>query len=138
MGPHERLNPESLSPPVGFSHAVRVPHGTLVFLAGQTALSSAGVIVGTGLVEQFRRALENLLTALGEAGGRPSDLTKLTVFVRDMRAYRADAREIGAVWRSLVGRDYPAMAVVGITELWDDEALVEVEGIAVVPSEPAS
>ncbi|MBO0878649.1 MAG: RidA family protein, partial [Pseudonocardia sp.] len=86
----------------------------------------------------FERALANLLTALAEAGGRPDQLAQLTVYIVDMDDYRRHAREIGAVWRALVGTDYPAMAGIGVSRLWDVEALVEVQGIAVVPPAQAS
>ena len=128
----KRINPAALAAPSGFSHAV-VATGTIVFLAGQTSMSSEGRIVGAGIVEQFERALSNLLTALHEAGGQPSDLTSLTVYIVDMDNYRDHAREIGRVWRRLVGSDYPAMAGIGVSRLWDEEALVEVQGFAVLP-----
>ncbi len=127
----ERINPAGLAEPKGFSHAV-VGRGTTVFLAGQTALNADGRIVGATVVEQFERALGNLLTALREAGGEPAQLASLTVYVTDMDDYRAYAREIGGVWRRLIGRDYPAMAAIGVSRLWDKEALVEVQGFAVI------
>jgi enamine deaminase RidA (YjgF/YER057c/UK114 family) len=129
----ERVNPAELGPPSGFSHAVSVPAGRLVFLAGQTALDADGRVVGDDIVEQFERALTRLLTALKSCGGEPAQLASLTVYIVDMDDYRSRAREIGAVWRRLVGRDYPAMAGIGVARLWDDGALVEVQGIAVVP-----
>jgi enamine deaminase RidA (YjgF/YER057c/UK114 family) len=125
------VNPVSLAKPSGFSHAV-VATGTTVHLAGQTALDADGVVVGEGVVEQFERALANLLTALAEAGGGPTDLVSLTVFVVDMDDYRAHARDIGRVWKRLVGTTYPAMAGLGVARLWDVEALVEVQGTAVL------
>lgn len=127
----ERVDPAGLAEPRGFSHAV-VGHGTTVFLAGQTALDPAGRIVGTTMAGQFEQALGNLLAALRAAGGRPEQLASLTVYVTDMAAYRASARELGAVWRRLVGREYPAMAAVGVVRLWDEEALVEVQGHAII------
>jgi enamine deaminase RidA (YjgF/YER057c/UK114 family) len=127
----ERINPPELGRPSGFSHAVSVPHGRLVFLAGQTALSADGQIVGSGVVEQFERALGNLLTALRAAGGEPTDLVSVTVYLVDLGDYRAHGREVGEVWRRLAGRDYPAMAAVGVRRLWDPEALVEVQAMAV-------
>ncbi len=129
----QRLNPAGLAAPSGFSHAVTATGGRMVFLAGQTALDAGGVLVGGGIVAQFERALANLLAALGGAGGRPEHLAKLTVFVTDPEDYRVHAGEIGAVWRRLVGREYPAMALIGIVRLWDAAALVELDGIAVVP-----
>ena len=127
----ERINPESMAAPIGFSHAVKA-QGTVVYLAGQTALNKEGLIVGNGIVEQFEKALTNLLTALEHAGGKPSQIAKLTIFSIDPQNYRDNARELGKVWQRLVGRDYPAMTLVGVTRLWDIEALVEIEGIAVL------
>ncbi|MFI9201822.1 RidA family protein [Streptomyces sp. NPDC053048] len=128
-----RLNPAELSPPTGFSHAVTATGGRLVFLAGQTALDADGKVVPGGLPEQFERALANLLAALRAAGGRPADLARVTVYATDVGAYRAHARALGEVWRRLAGRDYPAMAVIGTTRLWDEQALVELDGVAVLP-----
>jgi len=128
----ERINPESLAAPIGFSHAVAVAGKRIVFLAGQTALDKSGVIIGNGIVEQFEKALSNLLTALKESGGTPAQLTKLTIFSVDPEDYRAHAKELGGVWKRLVGRDYPAMTLVGVTRLWDADALVEIEGYAAI------
>lgn len=128
----ERINPESLAAPIGFSHAVAVEGKRIVFLAGQTALDKSGVIVGNGIIEQFEKALSNLLTALEESGGTPAQLTKLTIFSVDPEDYRAHAKELGGVWKRLVGRDYPAMTLVGVTRLWDADALVEIEGYAAI------
>jgi enamine deaminase RidA (YjgF/YER057c/UK114 family) len=127
----ERINPPELAAPSGFAHAVRAS-GTFVALAGQTGMDAGGRIVGGGLVAQFEQALTNLLIALRSAGGRPHQLVSLTIYVVDMDDYRAHAREVGAVWRRLVGRDYPAMAGIGVSRLWDGDALVELQGIAVV------
>jgi enamine deaminase RidA (YjgF/YER057c/UK114 family) len=127
----KRVNPPSLARPSGFSHAV-VATGTTVFLAGQTAMDAEGLIAGEGVVEQFEQALGNLLSALGAAGGEPADLASMTVYVVDMDDYRAHAREIGQVWKRLVGTEYPAMAGIGVARLWDANALVEVQGTAVL------
>jgi enamine deaminase RidA (YjgF/YER057c/UK114 family) len=128
-----RHNPAELSPPTGFSHAVTATGSRVVFLAGQTALDSAGKIVGQTLPEQFETALANLLTALAAAGGAPRDLGRVTVYATDLADYRAHAGELGHIWRRLAGGDYPAMAVIGVVRLWDDAALVELDGLAVLP-----
>ena len=128
----KRINPDALAAPSGFSHAV-VATGTTVFLAGQTGMDREGRIVPGGVVAQFEQALANLLVALEAAGGSPADLASLTVYIVDLDGYRARAREIGAVWKRLVGGDYPAMAGIGVSRLWDAEALVEVQGFAVLP-----
>lgn len=127
------VNPPELGHPSGFSHAV-VGAGKVVFLAGQTALDATGRITGTDVVEQFEKALGNLLAALGAAGGSPSDLASLTIYIVDMPDYRANSRAIGAVWRRLVGERYPAMAGIGVARLWDEEALVELQGYAILPA----
>ncbi|MEV6014388.1 MULTISPECIES: RidA family protein [unclassified Streptomyces] len=128
----ERVNPPELSPAAGFSHAVVATGSRVVFLAGQTALDVSGKVVGETLPEQFERALDNLLTALRAAGGAPSDLARVTVYATDVADYRAHAAELGGIWRRLAGRDYPAMAVVGAVRLWDEQALVELDGFAVL------
>jgi enamine deaminase RidA (YjgF/YER057c/UK114 family) len=128
----ERINPGELARPSGFSHAVSATGGRLIFLAGQTGYAPDGQIVPGGVVPQFERALGNLLTALGAAGGKPSDLVGLTIYAVDLEDYRERGREIGEVWRRLCGRVYPAMAAIGVARLWDAEALVEVQGFAVV------
>jgi enamine deaminase RidA (YjgF/YER057c/UK114 family) len=127
----ERVNPAELAAPKGFSHAV-IGRGTVVFLAGQTALDKDGRIVGADVVAQFEVALGNLLAALRAAGGRPEQLASLTVYITDMDDYKANGRAIGQVWRRLAGTEYPAMAGIGVSRLWDAEALVELQGYAVI------
>jgi enamine deaminase RidA (YjgF/YER057c/UK114 family) len=129
MAELERINPETLAEPSGFTHAV-VARGTTVHLAGQTGMDATGAIVEGGVVAQFEQALANLLTALRAAGGTPDRLASLTVYIVDMDDYRAHARDIGRVWKRLVGTDYPAMAGIGVVRLWDPEALVELQGYA--------
>lgn len=131
MPPVVRINPPALARPSGFTHALRT--GNLVHLSGQTAVDADGVVVPGGIVEQVRQALTNLLTALHEAGGRPEDLASVTIYLLDLGDYQAHGREIGRVWRDLAGAQYPAMTGVGVTALWQPEALVEIQGVAVLP-----
>ena len=128
----ERINPAELARPSGFSHAVAVTGSHMVFLAGQVGMDRTGTVVSGGVVAQFERALANLLTALGAAGGQPSDLASLTIYIVDLADYQAHGKQIGAVWRRLAGTEYPATAAVGVTRLWDPEALVELQGVAAV------
>ena len=127
----ERVNPPTLARPSGFSHAV-IGDGRVVFLAGQVALGADGTIVGGNVAGQFERALANLLEALRAAGGGPEHLASLTVYAVDLGDYRAHAREIGEAWRRLAGREYPAMAAIGVSRLWEPAALVEIQGHAVI------
>lgn len=127
----ERVNPAELGRPSGFSHAVSVTAGRLVFLAGQIGLGRDGTLAD-GVVAQFEQALANLLTALAAAGGHPADLVGLTIYITDIEDYQAHASQIGAVWRRLAGTEYPATAAVGVTRLWKAAALVEIQGVAAV------
>jgi enamine deaminase RidA (YjgF/YER057c/UK114 family) len=127
----ERINPDELASPSGFSHAV-VAEGRHVYLAGQTATGPDGRIVGGDITAQFEQALRNLLTALRAAGGRPDQLASVTIYIVDLDDYKRRARDIGAIWRELAGATYPAMAGIGVHRLWDDAALVELQGVAVL------
>jgi len=109
--------------------------GNTLYLGGQTALDSEMQIVPGGIVEQFRQALGNVLTTLRAAGGAPGDLVSITIFLTDIPDYQAHGREIGTVWRELAGTNYPAMAGIGTTALWQPEALIEILGVAVIPDD---
>jgi enamine deaminase RidA (YjgF/YER057c/UK114 family) len=128
----ERINPDELARPSGFSHAVSVTERRMVFLAGQIGVDREGKLATGGVVAQFEQALANLLTALAAAGGRPADLVSVTLYIVDLEDYQAHGKEIGAVWRKLAGTEYPAMAGVGVARLWVPEALIEIQGVAAV------
>lgn len=128
----DRVNPPGLARPSGFSHAVVADGGRVVFLAGQVALGPDGTIIGGTVAEQFEQALANLLEALRAAGGGPEHLASLTVYAVDLGDYREHGQQIGEVWRRLAGRQYPAMAAIGVSRLWEPAALVEIQGHAVI------
>jgi enamine deaminase RidA (YjgF/YER057c/UK114 family) len=128
---HQTINPESLPKPSGFAHGILA--GNTVFLGGQTALDKNMNIVPGGIVEQFTQAFTNVLTTLREAGGQPEDLVNVTIYLTDVDDYMANGREIGRIWREMAGSQYPAMAGIGVTRLWQKEALNEIQGIAVIP-----
>ena len=125
----ELFNPPDLAPPVGFAHAATA--GDLVVLGGQTGTDETGRIVAPGdIVGQFARAIRNVATALEAAGSAPGRVLKLTYFVTDVAAYRAGLKSIGAAYREVFGRHYPATSLFEVRGLFDPEALVEVECIA--------
>lgn len=127
------INPSSLARPSGYSHGVLAEGGRVLFLAGQTGMDATGRIAHPGdLVAQFRQALSNLSAVLDEAGGAMTDLVKLTIFVTDKQCYRENLKVLGEVYRSFAGKHYPAMTLVEVKSLFDDEALVEIEGIAML------
>ncbi|TLM87258.1 RidA family protein [Pseudarthrobacter sp. NamE5] len=127
---HRTINPESLPKPSGFAHGMLA--GNMVFLGGQTALDKNMKIVPGGIVEQFTQAFSNVLTTLREAGGQPEDLVNVTIFLTDVEDYMANGREIGRIWREMANSQYPAMAGIGVTRLWQEEALIEIQAIAVI------
>lgn len=128
---HTTVNPSSLPKPSGFAHGVRT--GRRVYLGGQTALDQDMNIVEGGIVGQFERAFSNVLTTLVEAGGEPRDLVSVTIYLTDVDDYMTHGREIGRLWRSMAGSDYPALAGIGVTRLWQKEALIEIQGVAEIP-----
>lgn len=132
MPAKETVNPPNMCKPSGFAHATKV--GDVVYLGGQTALDADYNIVGTTIVEQFKQAFGNVLESLRAAGGQPEDLVDVTIFLTDVDDYMAHGREIGRLWREMAGRDYPAMAGIGISRLWQPEALIEIKGVAVIGS----
>ena len=133
MTPHRIVNPEGMASPVGYAHAVVAAPGRLVFLGGQVAHDAGGVCRGDSLVEQFERALANVVLALEAAGGSQEHLVSIQIYTTDVAAYRAAARELGGLYRLAVGRHYPAMAVFEVSGFFDPDALVELVCTAVVP-----
>lgn len=133
--PNEIINAPELGRPVGYAHAVAAGAGRLVFLGGQTALTANGMISGTTLREQFAVAAGNVVTALQAAGGAPDDVVSMQIFVTDPADYKRQLPELGLVWRKHFGRHYPATGLFGVTRLFDEEALIELMAVAVVPQE---
>ncbi|MER6626521.1 Rid family hydrolase [Streptomyces sp. NPDC000931] len=131
--PHTPVNPPELGPASGFSHAVLPAPGRTVHLAGQIASGPDGALAARTLPEQFGVALGNVVTALRACGGAPEHLVSLTIYTTDVPGYRAAARDIGRAYRSHLGRHYPAMALLGVVELFEPGALVELVGLAVIP-----
>lgn len=127
------VNPAELPTPRGYSHGTL--SGNTIHLGGQTALDADMRIVPGGIVAQFRQAFSNVLATLRSVGGVPEDLVSITLYLTDIPDYQAHGREIGEVWRELAGPVYPAMAGIGTTALWQQEALIEILGVAVVPDE---
>jgi enamine deaminase RidA (YjgF/YER057c/UK114 family) len=130
--PHRLVNPPSLLPPAGFSHAVVPAEGRTVYLGGQAGHGTDGTLPDN-LVEQFDRALENVVEALHAAGGMPEHLVSIQIYVTDSAAYRSSLGPIGEAWRRHLGRHYPAVSLFEVSGLFDPGARVEIVGVAVVP-----
>jgi enamine deaminase RidA (YjgF/YER057c/UK114 family) len=131
--PHRIVNPETLEPPTGYSHAVVAAPGQTVYLGGQTGTRADGALVGEGLLDQFDQASANVLEALAAAGGRPEHLVSMLIFVTDIGNYREARRELGVIYRKHFGSHYPAAALLEVSALFDRGAKVELVCVAVVP-----
>ena len=125
------LQPPGWPRPRGYANGVAA-QGRLVFVAGQIGWDASGAIVSDDLVDQLRQTLENTLAVLREAGAGPQHVARMTWYVTDKREYLARARELGEAYRTLMGRHYPAMAVVEVSALMEDRAKVEIETTAVI------
>lgn len=130
----EIVNPTTLRKPHGYAHAVLTQGGRVLQIAGQTGHDANGTLVGPGdLVAQFRQAIGNVQRAVEAVGGTPQHIVKLVIYVRDRDDYVAKLRDIGVAYRAVFGDYYPAMTLVGVSALFDADALVEIEGLAVLP-----
>ncbi|MFT5429577.1 MAG: enamine deaminase RidA (YjgF/YER057c/UK114 family) [Myxococcota bacterium] len=128
----EVVQPEGWPMPRGYVNGM-ITRGRLLHVAGQIGWNAAGEFPFTDMVGQFGLALENVLTVIQAAGGQPTDLARLTIYVTDLNAYRQNLRALGAAWRERAGRHYPAMALVGVAGLVEPRALIEMEAVASLP-----
>ncbi len=127
------LQPPGWAKPKGFSNGIAVKGGTTVFVAGQVAFNSQGAIEQKSFAAQFRQTLANTLAVLAEAGAKPEHIVRMTWYILDKKEYLGAIKEVGAAYRELIGRHYPAMAVVQVSGLIEDEAKLEIETTAVIP-----
>lgn len=132
METHRFLHPRGWKPAKGFSNGV-VAEGRMVFLAGQVGWNAEQRFESRDFVAQARQALANIVTLVAEAGGRAEHITRLTWFVLDKQDYLSQLRELGEAYRSIMGRHFPAMTLLQVGALVEDEAKVEIEATAVVP-----
>ena len=131
--PHTFLHPRGWRPSKGFSNGV-VAQGRTIFLAGQVGWNAEQRFESGDFVVQARQALANIVTLVAEAGGRAEHITRLTWFILDKQEYLSRQRELGEVYRSVMGKHFPAMTLVQVGALVEDEAKLEIEAIAVVPN----
>ncbi len=137
MTPHALVNPDDMAPPIGYTHVVVPVDGRTIYLAGQISSDSTGAVVGDTFVEQYDRALANVATAVVAAGGTVEHIVSLVVYTTAMDEYRNGLREVGAAHRSHLGKHFPAMALLGVTELFEADAKVEIIATAVIPTDSA-
>jgi enamine deaminase RidA (YjgF/YER057c/UK114 family) len=128
------LQPPGWAKPKGFANGIAVKGGTTVYIAGQIGCTGQGEWREKGFAGQFRQALQNILDVLAQAGGKPEHLVRLTWYVLDKAEYLGAVKEVGAAYRELMGRHYPAMAVLQVGGLVEDAARLEIEATAVIPA----
>lgn len=129
----ELVNPPGFAKPVGYAHMAQItgPAGRVLLLGGVTGMDETGRITAPGdIVAQMEQALRNIRAAVEYAGGRVEQIGRMRIFTTDMPLYRSKLRELGQAWRRVFGRHYPAMALLGVRELFDPDALIEIESEA--------
>ena len=124
------VNPPQLGSPVGYSNGVVAEGGRLLFVSGQVAWDKDHRIVNPDFLAQFEAALDNFLAVVQQSGGRPENVVQMRISVTDKREYLARLKELGVIWRTRMGRHYPAMSLVQVAALLEDGAKVEIEGMA--------
>jgi enamine deaminase RidA (YjgF/YER057c/UK114 family) len=126
------LLPPGWPRPKGYANGISAK-GRLIVTAGVVGWDAAEEFAAEDLPGQFAQALRNILSILAEDGAGPEHIVRMTCYVTDIEAYRTSLADIGDAWKVIVGRHYPAMALVGVTALVEPRALVEIEATAVVP-----
>lgn len=129
---HEELHPANWAKPRGYANGIAA-RGKLVFIGGQIGWTGDQVFEAKDLVGQTRQTLANVAAVLAEAGGRPEHITRMTWYIVDKQEYLANLKGIGAAYRDILGKHFPAMAMVQVVALIEDEARVEIEATAVIP-----
>ena len=126
------LQPRTWKAPIGYANGIAAS-GTLVFIAGQVGWNAQQVFESESLPLQFEQALRNILAVLAEAGGRAEHICRMTAYCCDKPAYLAARRELGQIWKRLMGRHYPAMSMIFVSDLLDSPGRIELEATAVIP-----
>ena len=127
------LHPQGWSPPQGYANGIAAS-GTVVFVAGQVGWNAQQKFESENIVPQFEQALKNVLAVLAEAGGRPEHICRITAYCCDKPAYLAARAELGRIWRAQMGRHYPAMSMIFVSDLLDSPGKIELEATAVIPA----
>jgi enamine deaminase RidA (YjgF/YER057c/UK114 family) len=125
------INPDSLAKPRGYNHGMK-GHGDVVFVAGQIGWNREGRMVGDDFVAQFAQALDNVLAVVSTAGGSPTSVARMVVYVTDKAEYVRRAKDVGEAWRRRLGKHFPAMVLVEVKSLLADDAKVEIEATAII------
>lgn len=130
---HKNILPEGWAPAIGYANGILAEPGRTLYLAGQVGWNAQQVFESERLVPQFEQALRNILAILEKAGGRAEHIVRITAFCITRDEYLASRRELGRIWRELIGNHYPAMSMIFVADLLDHPAKIELEATAVLP-----
>jgi len=133
MSSHESILPEGWPKPKGYSNGILAENGKTLFLAGQVGWTEDELFESEKLVPQFEQALKNIISVVEKAGGKPEHICKMTCFCKDRDQYLESRRELGVIWKQIMGHHYPCMSMIFVVDLLDHPALIEIEATAVIP-----
>ena len=129
----ELINPQGLEKPVGYAHVAKVTSGKPAYIAGQAPFDEKGNVVGKGdFLAQFRQVMKNLKRAVEGAGGKPTQVAVMTMYVTDVQAFLDNRKPAGEAYTEVFGKHFPAITLVEVTRLWNKDCMVEISGIAVL------
>lgn len=130
---HELILPDGWPIPKGYSNGILAAKGRTLFLAGQVGWTPEEKFASDKLVPQFEQALKNIISIVEKAGGKPTDICKMTCFCKDRNQYLVSRKELGTIWKQIMGNHYPCMSMIFVVDLLDHPALIEIEAMAVIP-----
>ena len=131
---HQIILPEGWPTPKGYANGILAAKGRTLFLAGQVGWSPEEKFASDKLVPQFEQALKNIVAIVEKAGGKVTDICKMTCFCKDRTQYLESRKELGKIWKEIIGNHYPCMSMIFIVDLLDHPAVIEIEATAVIPS----
>jgi enamine deaminase RidA (YjgF/YER057c/UK114 family) len=130
------LMPKGWAPPIGYANGIATRPGRIVFVAGQVGWDENQKFQSQDIVPQFEQALKNIVAVLAEAGAKPERICRMTAYCCDKPAYLAARRQLGKLWMQYIGRHFPAMSMIFVSDLLDNPGKIELEATAVVPAAP--
>jgi len=131
---HETILPDGWLMPKGYSNGILAQEGRTLYLGGQVGWDEQEHFSSDKLIPQFEQALKNILAVVNKAGGKPEHICKMTCFCKDRDQYLESRRELGKIWKTLMGNHYPCMSMIFVVDLLDHPALIEIEATAVIPN----
>lgn len=135
MSDHQTILPEGWAKPIGYANGILANKGRTLYLAGQVGWDKNQVFQSDKIIPQFEQAIQNILDIVSAAGGKPTHICRMTCFCKDKPQYMEARRELGQVWKRLMGNHYPAMSMIFVVDLLDHPGVIEIEATAVIPDE---